>query len=297
MTTSIIVVNYNSGEALDELLDSLRGEMRPDVETIVVDNASRDGWMERIAARGDAKIILNTDNLGFSMAVNQGVRASSGRYILLVNPDVVVTPGAITALEDFLDSHGDTGVCGGKILGADGVLQLACRRGFPTPWVSFCRMSGLSFMFPKSRLLARYNMTYLDENEVSEVDALSGSFMMIRRDVFDEIGGFDEDYFLYAEDIDFCRRARLSGRRNFYVPSSVVTHKKRVSAKSNPVRSAYEFYNTMWTFHRKHYYRTTPAPVNAAIYVAVAVLKFVVPRVAAARARRAAKSETGEAPR
>lgn len=291
MKTSIIIVNYNAGAALKELVDSLAPETRDDVEAIVVDNASDDDSMELIKdCTVRARTIMNGENLGFAKGANQGIGASSGKYILLLNPDVVVRPGALKELESALDEDERVGIAGGKIFGPDGGFQLACRRGFPTPWVSFCRLSGLSFRFPKSRTLARYNLTYLDENEANEADAVSGSFMMIRKAALAETGHFDEDYFLYAEDIDLCYRVKKAGWKVVYTPAAVITHKKRVSARKNPVRSSYEFYNTMWTFHRKHYKKSTFFLVNACIYCAVSFLKYFVPSVVFVKSKLGAGS-------
>ncbi|MEW5944762.1 MAG: glycosyltransferase family 2 protein [bacterium] len=286
MTTSIIIVNYNSGDSLAELLDSLATETRDDTEVIVVDNHSADESLKTISQRGAAiRAVLNDENLGFARAVNQGIAASMGKLILLLNPDVVVSAGALREIENATLQDPSVGISGGKILGADGRLQLACRRGFPTPWVSFCRLSGLSFLFPGSGLFARYNLTYLNENEMTPVDAVSGSFMMIRRELLDRIGLFDEDFFLYAEDLDICYRAKKAGWTVRYVPSAVVVHKKGVCASKNPVRASYEFYNTMWTFHRKHFMRSTPFVLNLCIFCAVAVMKYLVPAAVAVRSK------------
>ena len=277
ITTSIIIVNYNSGDALRELLESLSPERTPDLEILIIDNASADDSMDCIADfRDGIRIVMNSDNVGFGKAVNQGIHLSKGRFVLLLNPDIVLCTGAVRALENFMIEHPDAGIAGGKIFSTDGTLQLACRRGFPTPWVAFSRLSGLSFLLPKSKLFARYNMTFLDENSVSEVDAVSGSFMLIRRDALDVAGVFDEDFFLYAEDIDICYRVHGAGWKIYYDPAAAVTHKKRTSAGSNQVRATYEFYNTMWTFHKKHFKRSTPALFNLFIWLGIACMKYSV---------------------
>lgn len=276
VTTTIIIVNYNAGAALERTLESLLPDAGPDTEIVVVDNASADESISRLEKFGAAvRVIANAENVGFARAVNQGLAATSGRYALLLNPDVVVAPGAVAALERFMDERADAGVAGGRVLEADGRLQLACRRGIPTPWVAFCRFSGLGRLFPGSRLFARYNMTFLDPAQPARVDAVSGSFMMIRREVVERIGPLDEDYFMYAEDIDFCYRAGLAGWAVYYNPEAVITHAKGVCAETNRARAAYEFYNTMWTFHKKHFLKKTFPPLNLFIFVAILILKHV----------------------
>lgn len=279
--TAVIIVNYNGGVALERTLDSLLPELREDVEVVVVDNASADyslRTLERYAP--GVRVIANSENGGFARAVNQGLEATGGRYALLLNPDVLVRPGAVAEMERFMDARPDAGVAGGRVLESDGRLQLACRRGIPTPWVAFCRFSGLGGLFPKSPLFARYNMTFLDPEATARVDAVSGSFMMIRREVVEKIGLFDEAFFLYAEDIDFCYRAGMAGWGVYYNPDAVITHAKGVCAETNRSRAMYEFYNTMWTFHKKHFLRKTFPPVNLLIYLAISFLKRVKPMTA-----------------
>ena len=287
MATTVIIVNYNAGPALRRMMDSLAPALRPGDDVFIIDNASADNSLQLISDYRDrATLIRNPDNRGFSAAVNQGLAAGRGEFFLLLNPDVVVPPGTLALMEQFMSEHPDAGVAGGMVCETDGRLQLACRRGFPSPWVAFCRLSGLSFMFPKSKLFARYNLTFLDPDQVSEVDAVSGSFMLIRRAVVDRIGPFDEDYFLYAEDIDFCYRAKQAGFRVYYNPAARITHAKGVCADSAPGPAAYQFYHTMWTFHKKHFYRKTFPPVNALIWLGIQLMKSVKPRLAQRRAAR-----------
>lgn len=286
MSVSIVTVNFNSGACLRRMADSALRQMSSADTLVVVDNASVDDSLERLAPLAERiEVIANMDNRGFARAVNQGAAAAASDFILLLNPDAVLADGALRALESFMSERGDAGVAGGKVLETDGSLQLACRRGFPSPWVAFCRLSSLSFMFPRSRLLAEYNMTFLDENETAEVDAVSGSFMMIRRSAFDSLGGFDEDYFLYAEDIDFCYRAKAAGLKVCYYPGAEATHDKGVCAASAPGFARREFYKTMWTFHSKHYKRKTFPPLNWLIWAAAMGLAAAAPALATLSAK------------
>ncbi len=295
MSVSIVTVNYNSGACLGRMADSALRQIGAADSLVVVDNASVDDSLERLAPLAEKiTAIANMENRGFARAVNQGAAAAVSDFILLLNPDAVIAEGALRALESFMVERPDAGVAGGKVLETDGSLQLACRRGFPSPWVAFCRLSGLSFLFPRSRLLAGYNMTFLDENETSEVDAVSGSFMMIRRSAFDSLGGFDEDYFLYAEDIDFCYRAKAAGMKVYYYPGAEATHEKGVCAASAPGFAKREFYKTMWTFHSKHYKRKTLPPLNWLIWAAANALALAAPalaRLSAKSGRRRVKAK------
>lgn len=285
--TTIITVNYNSDFALKRMIESYLAAGCEGCELIIIDNASSDNSIAMTEEYSDHYYLIeNEKNLGFGAAVNQGFRAGRGDFFLLLNPDAILREGSISGLETFLEEHPEAGIAGGKVLEDDGSLQPACRRGIPTPWVAFCRLTGLGRLFPHSPLFARYNMTYLDENEENEVEALSGSFMMLRREVVERLGGFDEDFFLYAEDIDICYRARLNGWKVCYTPRAVIVHSKGISASSNPRLAVYEFYNTMWTFHRKHFKKQTPFFINIPIYIAIEIMKRLMPWLAVRRAKR-----------
>ena len=143
-------------------------------------------------------------------------------------------------------------MAGCKILNPDGTLQLACRRSFPGPWTSFCKVTGLSNLFPESRFFAKYNLTYLDPDQTYEVDAISGSFMMFRKEVYEKIGGLDEKFFMYGEDLDFCYRAQKSGYKVFYVHSTQIIHYKGESTKRSGLDETKIFYNAMHLFVKKH---------------------------------------------
>ena len=164
---SIIIVNYNVKEFLLNLLDSIRKAAKNiQTEIIVVDNASDDGSLEAIHEKyPDVKIIGNDENVGFGKANNQALEIAKGKYFLLLNPDTIVRENTFEKMIGFFEAHPDAGIAGCKVLNADGTLQLACRRGFPGPWTSFTKVMGLSSIFPKSRLFARYNLTYLDEDK------------------------------------------------------------------------------------------------------------------------------------
>ncbi len=214
---SIIIVNYNVKEFLLNLLESIQQAAKNiSTEIIVVDNNSNDDSITTINEKFPSVItIQNNSNVGFGAANNQGLEISKGKYILLINPDTLVKENTFEQMIKFLEENLQVGIAGCKVLNPDGSLQLACRRSFPKPWVSFTKVTGLSKLFPKSKLFAKYNLTYLDENETYEVDAISGSFMMFNRNTFEKVGGFDTDFFMYGEDLDLCYRVQKAGSKSF----------------------------------------------------------------------------------
>jgi GT2 family glycosyltransferase len=252
---SVIIVNYNVKEFLENLLKSMKlaaADLK--TEVIVVDNDSRDGSMEMVKQKfPSVKTICNRQNLGFARANNIGLKKASGKYVLLLNPDTILNEKTLSVMFNFMERHPEVGMSGCKILNPDGTLQLACRRAFPGPWTSFCKVSGLSTLFPKNRLFARYNLTYLDENRTYEVDAISGSFMMMRRDVYEKIGGLDEQFFMYGEDLDLCYRVQKAGFKVFYVHETQIIHFKGESTKRSNINETQIFYSAMRLFVRKHF--------------------------------------------
>jgi len=252
---SIIIVNYNVKAFLQNCLLSIKkATEKIDSEIIVVDNASDDGSIELIKKNFEDVILIESPvNLGFSKANNLGLKISQGKYICLINPDTIVEENTFEVMINFMENHPDVGLAGCKILNPDGTFQLACRRSFPTPWVAFTKIIGLSKLFPKSKLFAKYNLTYLDENQSYEVDAVSGSFMFLRRDVYEKIGGLDETFFMYGEDLDYCYRVKQAGYKVYYVHSTQIIHFKGESTKRSNIDELKHFYDAMRLFVRKHF--------------------------------------------
>ena len=220
---SVVIVSFNVRGFLENLIASLNRSLEGlDSEIVVVDNTSDDDTVEYLKKNfPSVRLIENRVNVGFGRANNQGVKASTGEYLLLINPDAIVTESTIKEMLAFSESHPEAGASSCKVLNADGTLQKTCRRGFPTPWVAFTKLFGLSTLFPKTKLFGRYNLTYLNPEEDHEVDAIGGSFMFIPRRVFDEVGGFDEDYFMYGEDIDLCYKIKRAGHKVYYTPRRI----------------------------------------------------------------------------
>lgn len=271
---SIIIVSYNVRYYLEQCLRSVFSSAEGlDVEVYVVDNASSDGSAAFLRKRfpqdayPDLHIIDSGSNLGFGKANNLAARMVQGRYVLFLNPDTVVTEHTLGDCLRFADAHPQMGGLGVKMLRDNGDFAYESRRGLPTPWTAFCKMSGLAALFPHSRLFGRYYLRYLDRDEASEIDIVSGAFLMVRREALDRVGLFDERFFMYGEDIDLSYRLLLGGYKNYYLPTPIL-HYKGESTQKNSYRYVHVFYQAMLLFFRKHYRHASillSLPVQAAI--------------------------------
>lgn len=251
---SVVIVNYKVPECLLDTLRSLReADLYEKIEIIVVDNASEDDSHKLVTAEfPNVNWIQLKYNIGFGKASNIGVRNANGKYVLLLNPDTVIAKNTLSVSLKFMDSHPEVGLTGPKILNPNGTLQASCRRSFVTPSVAFYHFSGLSQLFPKSRRFGKYNLTYMDPNVAAKVDAVSGSFMFLPKKLFDEIGGFDEQFFMYGEDLDLCWRIREKGYEIWYNPQTQIVHRKGQSSSKNIIRSQIAFYEAMILFFDKY---------------------------------------------
>lgn len=255
MDLTVIIVNYNVRQFLENALTSIgRALVGLSGEVIVVDNASDDGSAAMVRAKfPDVRLIESAENLGFARGNNLALREARGRHLLLINPDTIVQEDTFRVMVDFLDTHPEVGLAGCKILNPDGSFQLPCRRSFPTPWVAFTKTIGLSALFPRSRWFGRYNLTYLDPDASYDVDAVSGSFMMLRREVYEKIGGLDEAFFMYGEDLDWCYRVKQAGWRVSYVHATRIIHFKGESTRRSNLDEVRVFYGAMVLFVQKHF--------------------------------------------
>ena len=275
MEISVIIVNYNVRVFLESVLHSVQKGMQGlQGEIFVVDNASQDGSVAMIVERfPDIHLIASDVNLGFGKANNRAMHECKGRYLLILNPDTIIQEDTLRTMIDFMDTHPDAGMAGCKVLNADGTFQLSCRRGFPTPWASFCKAFGLSSIFPQVKTFAGYNLTYLDENKSYEIDALAGSFMMVRREVLQQTGGFDEDYFMYGEDLDWCYRTKKIGWKIWYTPATQIIHYKGESAKRSNMNEVRIFYEAMRIFVRKNF--TAPYIFISFLRIGIGMRSFI----------------------
>ena len=190
-------------------------------------------------------------------------------YVLFLNPDTVLSTDALQATVDFLEENRAAGVVGPKVIKLDGTLDLACRRSFPTPASGLFKLAGLSRLFPRSRTLARYNLTYLHEDETAEVDSVMGAFMLVRGESLAQSGLFDERFFMYGEDLDLAFRIKERGWKVFYYPAVEVLHHKGASSRKQSERSIREFYRAMHIFYRKHYAGSYSGPINAVVSMGI----------------------------
>ncbi len=252
---TIIIVNYNVKDFLLQCLHSIeRAALKIDVEVIVVDNCSSDGSLEYLAPIFPlVEFIEIKENIGFGRGNNVGIMKAAGKYTLLLNPDTILSDDTLTMMVDYMEHHHEVGIAGCKVLNGDGSFQAACRRGFPTPWASFCKLFGLQRLFPKSPLFARYNQTFRSEDETYYVDAVIGAFMFSRTDVLQSVGGFDADFFMYGEDLDLCYRVSLNDWKISYYHETTIIHFKGESTRRSSMNEVKVFYNAMEIFARKHY--------------------------------------------
>jgi N-acetylglucosaminyl-diphospho-decaprenol L-rhamnosyltransferase len=259
MKLSVIIVNYNVKYYVEQCVASLYRSMpEGEMEVFVVDNASTDGSVEYLKNSSllshspNFYLIENKENVGFGKANNIAFEQSRGEYVLFINPDTIVSESCLKDCIAFFESHDKTGGVGVRMLKPNGEFALESRRGLPTPFVSLCKMLGLSKLFPHSRRLGRYYMQYLDDKGVCSIDIVSGAFMMIPRQVLQEVGCFDTEFFMYGEDIDLSYRILKAGYKNFYLPVPIL-HYKGESTEKTSYRYVYVFYKAMLIFLNKHY--------------------------------------------
>jgi GT2 family glycosyltransferase len=251
---SVIILSWNTRELLKGCLNSIRtsgGQLVQEV--IVVDNASVDGSTDMVAAQfSDVTLIRSKENLGFARANNLGIERASGSWLALVNSDVVVHPGCFEELVKYLEKHGEAGLVGPAVIGADGRPQPTCRR-FPTIWSTACRSLALDNVFSRWPILSGRELCHKGQARLAEVDVLSGCFWMARREAVAQVGGLDERFFFYAEDIDWCKRFWDAGWKVVFVPKATATHLGGGSSANAPLRYSIEMLRANLAYWRKHY--------------------------------------------
>lgn len=288
---SIIIVSYNTKDFLEKCLQSVYIH-KPEhfsFEIIVVDNASSDGTSEAISnEKINYTFIQNKTNVGFSKANNIGIKKATGRYILFLNSDTEVRENTLETMICFMDKHKDAGAATCKVVMPNGKLDDASHRGFPTPWNAFCYFSGLAKLFPKSMVFNGYNFAWKDLHKMHTIDAVAGAFMMVRREAGEQVGWWDEDYFFYGEDLDFCYMLQQKGWKIYYVPTIDILHYKGVSggikgvskgittaSKETRKRATVARFNAMKIFYRKHYVQIYPSIISWVVLCAIDVKLWV----------------------
>lgn len=253
---SVIIINYNTKKMTVELIDSILNlSIVLSYEIIVVDNSSLESEKmdNQFISKKNIKIVF-TKNNGFGASCNEGAKVATGNKLLFINSDIVFKGDVFSPCVSYMNSHTNIGILGCKLVLKNGELDHGCKRGFPTPSASFCYYLKLDKIFRRSKKCGAYRLSYLSDEEINEVDAVSGAFLMIKKDLFDEIGGFDETFFMYGEDLDLCFRVKQQGMKIVYFPEAVVTHLKGQSGLSTKSKIVlYHFYNAMIIFYDKHY--------------------------------------------
>lgn len=268
---SVIILSYNTLELLRKCLESVPAP--PGVEIIVVDNASTDGSPEMVAKEfPKAVLVANRKNLGFAGGNNLGIKIAKGEYLLFLNSDTVVKPGALSEAVDFMEKNPEVGAFSPKTLLANGQMDPDCHRGFPTPWASISYFLGLEKFFPKSKVFGQYHKFYLDLNHNHEIDAGAGAFMLIRREIVEKVGVWDDQYFFYGEDLDYFYRIKEAGFKIMFYARPLLTHLKGGSSglrkeskkvtrasRETRLRVARESIRAMEIFYRKFYQNRYPS--------------------------------------
>jgi len=288
---SIVIVSYNTKDVLKEALESIYKTVNNlSFEVIVVDNASKDGTREDVQKLKfpNFKFIQNNENLGFSKANNIGVKQTSGRYVLFLNPDVVVHSETLQGMVGFMDEEKLAGAATCKVMLTSGEIDDASHRGFPTPWNALTHFSGMAKLFGKTKHFGGYNLKHLDLSTMHEIEALAGAFMIVRREAGKEVGWWDEDYFFYGEDLDFCYMLKQKGWKIYYVPKFSVLHYKGVSGGLKKVskhittadaetkkRVTKARFDAMRIFYKKHYEQKYPWLITRLVYLGIYLKQFI----------------------
>lgn len=273
MQLSIVVVNYNVKHFLEQCLCSVQKAIHTssvEAEIIVIDNNSRDNSVGHLKPRFPcARFVSNDQNVGFAKACNQGFKLASGQFILFLNPDTIIPEDCFLKCISFFETHTDAGAVGVKMLDGRGELLKESKRSFPSPVTSLFKLFGFARLFPRSKTFSRYHLGHLDENKNHEVDVLAGAFMMVRRKVLDQLGGFDEVFFMYGEDVDLSYRIQKMGYKNYYLSETSILHFKGESTRKGSLNYLRMFYNAMSIFVQKHYSGGKASAFNFLIHVAI----------------------------
>jgi GT2 family glycosyltransferase len=279
----IIILTYNSSFWLKKTLSTLKlhfcDATKLSYSVVVVDNHSDDDTLSMLESEFKwVTVMTEPENKGYSHGNNQALRLSTSRYVLLLNSDMELTSATnFDSLIAYMDEHLEVGICTPKVVFMDGSIDPACHRGEPTLWASFSYLTGIEQLFPQTQLFGQYHQSYKDYTSIHEIDACSGAAMLIRGTMLHEVGLLDERFFMYAEDLDYCKRVRDAGHKIVYVPTTTVIHHKyksgiKGSSKKIARETQQHFYNTMLQYFDKHYAKRYPSFVRSVIH-AVLVMK------------------------
>lgn len=297
---SVIILNLNTKEITQQAIESIEKSYPKEVkdgtyEVILVDNASTDGSQEvfkkfqKTTTIKKFHLVLNPENTGFSAGNNKGLEYSDGDYILFLNSDTIVNDKVFPYMINFLKEHPDAGAATCKVVLRSGKIDDASHRGFPTPWNSFCHFSGLSRIFPKTKLFGSYSMTYVKDMEKDhEIDALAGAFMIMPRTTGEKVGWWDTEFFVYGEDLDFCYRIKQAGMKVYYVPEVEILHLKGTTLgirkeskdistadKERKIKSQIARFNAMKIFYKKHYTDRYPKFLTRLVFLQIEIMRWI----------------------
>lgn len=300
---SLVILNYNSGPFLQKCLQSISAVEISNLEIIIVDNNSTDesreylkklvnGQWSMVNKKNQSfRVIFNDENIGFSAGNNVGLKKISKEtdYVLFLNPDTVVYSGVFKKTINFLENHSKAGAVTGRLVMANGKMDEACHRGFPTPWRAFCYFIGLERLFPYSELFAGYTLGHkLKLDQPHEIDSGSGAFLLIRKELGERLNWWDEDYFWYGEDLDFCYRIKKAGYQIWFLPDVEITHYRGVSSgvkknsqaitkakRKTKLKAAQASTEAMRIFYHKHYLDKYPFVLSQLILSAIKLLESI----------------------
>lgn len=290
MDISVVIVSYNTEELLVDCLNSLKTALiKIKSEVFVVDNDSHDNTVATIKRDFPwVKLTENKKNVGFSKANNQSLKNARGRYILVLNPDTKVFPDTIVKMTNFMQKHQNAAVATCRVELPNGTLDRDCRRHFPTPWRAFTHFLGFSKIFPKSKIFDQYYMGYLPVNVDHEIDSCEGAFMMIAKSAIKKVGYFDEDFFFYGEDLDWCWRFKESGYKIMFTPQAKIIHYKGVASgmkshsqhltkatSESKKRAIKESTRAMKLFYQKHLQEKYPFFINVLVFLSIKFIEVV----------------------
>jgi len=296
MELTVVIVNYRVKFLLEQTLRAVEQAMQGLTgEVIVVDNLSGDDSIAFSRERHpQVAYIENRENVGFARANNQAIMLAQGEFTLILNPDTIITPRCLHEGIDWMRSHPKCGAIGARMMDGNGVFLPESKRSFPTPWVSFCKIFGLSKLFPLSPWFAKYHLRYLSDQEPQCIDILSGAYMLCRTSVLQQLGGFDSDFFMYGEDIDLSYRIVKAGYENWFLPTPMI-HYKGESTHKDSMRYVRIFYDAMLIFYRKHFPRFNVifypiVKLGVVVRAGMSMAKRLVKRLLPRRSRRASEA-------
>ncbi len=271
MKLSIIIVNWNTCDLTRQTLSAIFAETHGfEYEVIVIDNNSKDASVQMIKQEFPQVVLIeNTENVGFGKANNQGMKIAQGEYMFLLNSDTVVLDRAVNVLVAYLDEHRDVMCVGPKLLNGDMTFQHACRRNLPNPKNAFFHLFGLVKIFKKNKHVVSYKRLSDNPDITEPVEAISGAGMMFRREVFEKIGGFDERFFFYGEDLDWCKRIGDQGWSIVYVSEARIIHLGGSSSKKRKAQSLINFYDAMWLYYQKHFAKQSNVVTNGIVWLGI----------------------------